>query len=114
MKWTEEETGLLLRTRQAHPDASWKSVAYYYNAEVPDDRERSHWSLTWKYRDLLGSDPHSTPDGQHQTEGKARFVQVSMQQRYYAHEPSARATIRRRNSSFPPPTIITSHVGVPR
>ncbi|KAL9631286.1 MAG: hypothetical protein Q9164_005976 [Protoblastenia rupestris] len=99
MKWTEEETELLLRTRQAHPDASWRIVAYHYNAEVPEDRERSHWSLTWKYRDLLSSDPHPSPDGQYQTEGNASAyndpsAQFEFPTTHHHHLPRKSTTLR--------------------
>ncbi|KAL9104585.1 MAG: hypothetical protein Q9163_000507 [Psora crenata] len=62
MQWTAAEEALLLRMRQDHPNANWKSVAQCYNAEVQVDRQRSHWSLIWKHRRLIESNGQSQTD----------------------------------------------------
>ena len=78
MLWTEAEEDLLRRMRQAHPDASWKHVAQQYNTLVPEHRQRSHWSLTWKHRDLAAL---ATSSERCEQDDNTEFVVASQHQR---------------------------------
>ncbi|KAL9127463.1 MAG: hypothetical protein Q9217_003663 [Psora testacea] len=98
MQWTEAEEALLLRTREAHPDASWKYVAQHYNAQVSQDRQRSHWSLTWKYRDLVALATLDEQNDKNDNTGKGQSA--------HSMSPTTQQHLNQRNST-------TSKKGLP-